>query len=52
MRGSLLLILFSDTVPLNSSGIVELENFYLRILYSFCLFGEYAESIYSKRDGK
>ena len=28
MRGSLLLILFSDTVPLNSSGIIESVDYF------------------------
>ncbi len=30
---------------MKSPGIVESENFYLRILHSFCVLGEYAESI-------
>jgi hypothetical protein len=30
---------------LKSPGIVESENFFVRILHSFCVLGEYAESI-------
>jgi hypothetical protein len=39
------LIFFRNTVPLKSPDIVESEIFFILILYSFCVFREYAESI-------
>jgi hypothetical protein len=41
-------LIFRNTVLFKSSGIVESKNFFLsilRILLSFCILGEYAESI-------
>ncbi len=37
---------FGTTVPLKSGGIVEGQNFFLQMFHSFCVHGEYAESIF------
>ncbi len=37
--------IFWNSVPLKSPGIVESENFILRILHSYCVDGEYVERI-------